>query len=772
MKRLSLWVNARLQRRLMAVFMGVLVLFAASVLVYTTYRSNAIMRTALSTEGQRLVSVQAGAVEGYLAQGRTDILSISLWPEVRRAVNLPPSALNEAQMSRLLITLLNSSAQGYTLICLIDARGQDYLCAQRQDESPAHLLTEKRNHNNADYFVGTLQLISIPGEQPVYLAPALQAQTGQPVMRYALTLRDDRDVTWGVLLLEANLTTLRSLVPADDTMRAYLVDSQGQYLLHPEAARQLNPSLTLDTDLPVSAPAMLRQPRGDIFSPPDNPGALYIFERIRPRGQGALQWTLIYEYSRTDITTAAWVTQAGLLSITALALLSAIAITIWFTGSIVRPLENTILTAERVAAGDMQARVMLTTHDETATLGQAINRMADRLQGNLSEMERQLTALRQSEQRLRIEHEFAQQVLNTMGQGLTVTNAEGCFEYVNPAYARLLGRTPEDIVGRPPHDFTLIDDWPALEEARRQRLLGKASTYETHLRHADGHRVPVLITGVPRDPTNASLGAIAVISDLTDIKRAEAAIRQLNEDLERRVIERTAQLEAANRDLESFTYSVSHDLRAPLRAINGYAALLANDYGDQLKSESQRFLRIIRERAETMGQLLDGLLRLSRLGRQTLHPRWLSLAEVESLAHSIVEQLRLDYPSHQPAITLHITTEVYVDPPLFEQVLVNLLGNAFKFTSQAANPTINLQLERASNQVVGRVCDNGIGFDSIRATTLFSPFQRFHTGPTYEGNGIGLAIVDSIVQRHGGRVWAESQPGAGATFHFALPVPE
>ena len=253
------------------------------------------------------------------------------------------------------------------------------------------------------------------------------------------------------------------------------------------------------------------------------------------------------------------------------------------------------------------------------------------------------------------------------------------------------------------------------------------------------------------------------------LERAKEELRTLNAELEHRVTARTAQLEAANKDLESFSYSVSHDLRAPLRAVGGFAELLWNDHGSQLDQEAQRKLGIIRAEAARMGALIDDLLAFSRLGRKSLQPAKLDMA---ALAQNVFDRLRADPEATCVELRLGTLPQAWGDRAMLEQVWVNLLSNAIKFSSKKVLPIVEVGAITEEREHVFFVRDNGAGFDPRYKAKLFGVFQRLHDGSEFPGTGVGLALVQRIILRHGGRVWADGKPGEGATFHFTLPKEE
>jgi signal transduction histidine kinase len=250
---------------------------------------------------------------------------------------------------------------------------------------------------------------------------------------------------------------------------------------------------------------------------------------------------------------------------------------------------------------------------------------------------------------------------------------------------------------------------------------------------------------------------------LAEREQAESDIRELNQSLDRRVQERTAALERANAELETFSYSVSHDLRTPLRALNGFARILHEDEAANLSAEGREMLERIWRNAERMGVLIDDILNFSRVGRSDMDK---GAVDMESLARSVVDELHADYPAAQ--VTLGKLPAATGDAAMLRQVWTNLIGNAFKFSSKREQPEIEIGSESENGETVYYVRDNGAGFDMAHAERLFSVFQRMHAAHEYPGTGAGLAIVKRIVERHGGRIWADAKPDQGAVFRYTL----
>lgn len=262
------------------------------------------------------------------------------------------------------------------------------------------------------------------------------------------------------------------------------------------------------------------------------------------------------------------------------------------------------------------------------------------------------------------------------------------------------------------------------------------------------------------------------LSAILPVLSRALAMRRLrveNAELARCVRRRTMELEAANRELEAFSYSVSHDLRAPLRAVDGYSRMLQEDFGPQLPAEAQRLIQTVRDSGQRMARLIEDLLRLSRLGRQPLAKRPVQFAGLVSEA---VAELQREQADRAVAIRQGPLPDCEGDPALLRQVLVNLLSNAFKYTRRVAEPNVELGAQDCDGETVYFIRDNGAGFDMSQAHRLGGVFQRLHPEHEFEGTGVGLALVQRILQRHGGRMWAESAVGQGATFYFTVAEPK
>jgi PAS domain S-box-containing protein len=293
---------------------------------------------------------------------------------------------------------------------------------------------------------------------------------------------------------------------------------------------------------------------------------------------------------------------------------------------------------------------------------------------------------------------------------------------------------------------------------------------EARYRRADGTWGWYLVrnTAFARDADGRVRQVVGIIADITALKSTQEELQRLNAELEQRVAARTAELSLANRELETFAYTVSHDLRAPLRAINGFGSLLLKHCGAQLDADGQRYLDSVRDAALRMGEIIDALLKFSRAAKGQLSVTRVNLS---ALARSITTELARSEPNRNVDTVIAEGVTATGDPVLLGIALENLLGNAWKFTSAHEQPRIEFGARYSQDGPIFFVRDNGVGFDMQRAARLFAPFNRLHSAAEFSGTGIGLATVQRIITRHDGRIWVDSAPGAGATFYFTLGGP-
>jgi len=361
-------------------------------------------------------------------------------------------------------------------------------------------------------------------------------------------------------------------------------------------------------------------------------------------------------------------------------------------------------------------------------------------------------------------------IVDTATEGIWGFGPDTRTTFVNARMANMLGYSSEEMTGRLMTDFMFDEDLPDYRQRLEGRRGGVQETYERRFRRKDGQTVWTLVSATPvLDDQHRFQGAFGMFTDITERKRAEEEIHQLNQELEQRVADRTVQLEATNRELEAFSYSVSHDLRAPLRAIDGFSHILLDDYTEKLDDEGKRLLKMVRENTDRMAQLIDDILKFSRTGRAEITH---SEIDMEKMARAVAAELMASDPGGKLQMEIEPIPATRGDSAMLRQVFVNLLSNAIKFSRHNATPKIHVGASVKDNETIYYVKDNGAGFDMQFADKLFGVFQRLHSSNEFEGTGIGLAIVKRIITRHGGRVWAEGRVNEGATLYFALPTTE
>lgn len=380
---------------------------------------------------------------------------------------------------------------------------------------------------------------------------------------------------------------------------------------------------------------------------------------------------------------------------------------------------------------------------------------------------RDITERKRAEHEIRLAYAYNRSLIEASVDPLVMIDPDGKITDLNSATELATGCSRSMLLGTDFSDY--FSDPDAARAGYRQVFRdGRVRDYELEIRHRDGHLTPVLYNAsIYRDDSGAVIGVFAAARDISARKQAEDALQRLNTELEQRVARRTAQLEAANRELEEFSYSISHDLRTPLRAIAGFARIIVDEHAARLDGEGRRLLDVVQGNALRMGQLIDELLEFLRLGRRHIE---FGAIDTAQLVREVFAELQLSAPQRKLRLELKDPPQLWGDRSMVRRLLHNLLSNAIKFTGPRAEGVIEVGGSSDAGENHCYVSDNGVGFDMKYQDKLFKVFERVHPVGQFEGSGTGLAMVRRIVSRHGGRVWAEGQVDAGSTFHFTLPA--
>ncbi|WP_404420463.1 ATP-binding protein [Nibricoccus sp. IMCC34717] len=717
---------------------------------YFVFRTSEKRTEAQAGESLRLLTRLIGTeVDQYLGnlkdrvRARAMNSGIALYAE-------PGRQADTTGLDQLLLSVHNIDPVNVSSVALFDALGR------KLADSDAVLSSV--NESESRWVIQTLQ----DGANAI----VAEANTAKPSI-WLTTPLHGRDGRMGAFIrVRVQLSALQQIVgraTSDLTTFALIADGNGVILAHGKNSDTIGKGLLARFPDTEGSPRLA--PSDTKVLPEETAGSRHAYVALEQA-----PWTVAVFQSEPAFHSGTREVLRVLLVLAAVAFLLGGGAALLAAHLLARPITRLAEVAKAIEDGSGDAQFPRAGPDELASLADAFNRMTTRLQNSFHELELQISETRENEKRLR-------DVINANPVALAVADEDGFLVRLNPAFGMLLGYTLAEVP-------TVQDLWLRLfpEGANHERfrdhlseqLRGEGSTgapttaIEGEIVARDGSRKVAEIRARTFGPM-----LIVAFHDLTARRRAELEVVRLNVDLEHRVNARTLELTQANAELEAFSYAVSHDLRAPLRAIDGFSRALQEDYTAKLEGDGLDYLARIRAASQRMGVLIDDLLMLSKVSRAEVHRENFDLADT---ARQVWDALQQAEPERRVEFQCNGPMPVEGDLSLIRIVMENLLSNAWKYTRKSAGARVSFT-ERRQPAPDGRdervfvVEDNGAGFDMRYATKLFGAFQRLHAQSEFEGSGIGLATVRRIINRHGGRIWAQAEVNRGAQFSFTLAEP-
>ena len=700
-------------------------------------------------ENQKVAQTVSNAVELFLAR------PVVMLKQIRDAVD-EHSKYDFTDVNRVAENHLEEDPI-FETVSFVDANG-DLIKQAASDGRP--LFVPKISYLNSPIY----QKIKL-GSKVAWSEPFVSLRTGESVISVGIPWRK------GILIGNMNLTYLCKLVePTKNSIMAYafIVSPKGNLIAHPDRA------LVGEKESFISIPQITAG-----FSGTEG---TYTFKISDRKVIGSVlqfkhnDWVIVAVHDREHAFAPLYRLELLLAALTVIVLASAYFLAYRRIGRISAPILSLSAFSKQVASGEEVADFDHSAgyleidelYDNFRKMSAAVNDRERDLQERNEELAATEEELRhQVEEYLRTFDALAEEktklesILSCMSEGLSIQDLDYRVMLQNDAHKKMVG----DAKGKYcynayQHSDSICSDCPM----KGAFTDGNSHVKLSQVNDGENTRYYEIVASPLRNPQGQMIGGIEVVRDITDRTKSDQEIRRLNQELEERVVERTAELELANHELESFSYSVSHDLRAPLRHISSFSSILESEYSSQLDEQGKNCLARIISGCNKMGVLIDDLLELSHVSRRELNSSRVNLSRIFStIAAALIER----DPNHKVNFKIEDGLETFGDERLLEVLLNNLLSNAWKYSSRKDEAIIEFGRKTIAARPVYFVKDNGAGFDKSYADKLFTPFQRLH-GTEFEGTGIGLAIAQRVVHRHGGRIWADSVEGEGATFYFTL----
>lgn len=624
----------------------------------------------------------------------------------------------------------------------------------------AHDHPHRQNYSSSELF----RLVRQEG-RAFWSEPYVSLRSGESVISLALPWKG------GVIMGIMNLSYFCKLVEptrASSGAYAFIVSPAGRLIAHPDR------TLLGEKEAFISIPQIIAGLHGTSGTYSFNLGERSVIGSVLPFASNG--WVIVSVHDKEMAFAPLQKLERLLALLTLLVLLTALALVYRRIGKITAPFLALTESSRQLAAGEevrerLEFSAYLEIHDlydNFQSMATAVRSRERELQDRNEELavaeeelRHQVDEYLRTQEELRSEKKKLESILACMGEGLSIQDRNLKVMLQNSAHREMVG----DFTGRSCYEMYDRSDEPCVNCPVLAAFKDGATHVVLH-QVMKGETIHYLeVTASPlKDSSGEIVGGIEIVRDVTGRIVSEKEILRLNQELEARVIQRTSELEAANRELESFSYSVSHDLRAPLRHISSFSSILSSEHGDRLSGEAKHLLGRIVAGCEKMGRLIDDLLELSYVSRHGLKRGEVDLSRI---ARRILTSLQEISPERGVEVEIDEGIVAKGDERLLEIVMTNLLDNAWKYTSRKEGALIRFGMQMIAGKPVFYVRDNGAGFDKSYSDKLFVPFSRLH-GQEFEGTGIGLAIVQRVIHRHGGKIWADSVEGEGATFYFTL----